>query len=333
MLEIGKVPPDILEKIVIDRIAKSKVKRNDVVVRPKTGEDCSGVDIGDEICVISTDPITGASEEIGYLAVQINCNDIFSAGAEPVGIMLTILLPPNSSENDLKEIMNGVERGANELGIEVLGGHTEVSDAVVRPIVSATVIGKTKNRKFISTSGAKVSEKLVMTKWAGLEGTTIIAHDYEEKLIELGMSKDCIENAKDLKKLLSVGKESEIACDFGVSAMHDVTEGGILGAVWEMAQCSGDGIGVKIYENLIPIKQETLEICKICQIDHLKLISSGVMIIAVADGDGLVDILNENGINSAVIGEFIDKNSVLVTDKGDIPIDEPESDEIYNVNL
>lgn len=333
MLEIGKIPPDILEKLILNKINASEIKRDDVVIRPKTGEDCTAVDIGNELCVLSTDPITGASEEIGYLAVQINCNDIFSSGAEPIGILLTIFLPPNSSQDDLKNIMIGAERGAKELNIEILGGHTEVSDAVVRPIISATVVGKTKNKKFISTATAKASEKIIMTKWAGLEGTTIIAHDYEQKLLGLGVDEKIIQNAKDLKKFLSIAKESKIATEFGVSAMHDVTEGGILGAVWEMAECSN--LGAVLYENLIPVKDETIQICKNCQIDYLKLISSGVMIISVADDKAqeLVDLLNQNSINSAIVGEFIVGQSVLITKNTEIPIAEPTSDEIYNINL
>lgn len=331
MLEIGKIPPDVLDSIILNRIAKGKIKRKDVVIRPKTGEDCTGINVEDEICVLSTDPITGAVEEIGYLAVQINCNDIYSAGAEPIGILLTVLLPPNSTENDLKKIMDGVEQGVEELGIEILGGHTEVSDAVVRPLVSATVVGKTKNKKFISTGGGKVGEQIVMTKWAGLEGTTIIAYDYESKLKEVGISSEVIESAKKLSKYLSVGKESLIARKLEVSAMHDATEGGILGAVWEMAQCSG--LGVKIYKDKIAVKEETLEICEKCSINYLKLISSGVMIISIKDGENLVNELKKNNIDATVIGEFIDGQSVFVEDGIEKNLEEPSSDEIYNIKL
>ena len=103
MLEIGKVPPEILEKIVMQPMMASRVKRNDVILRPKTGEDCSAIDLEGEYCILSTDPITGAAEDIGYLAVQINCNDIYSAGAEPMGVLLTVLLPPESEEKLLEE--------------------------------------------------------------------------------------------------------------------------------------------------------------------------------------------------------------------------------------
>ena len=141
MLEIGKVPPEILEKIVMKPMMGSKVKRDDVILRPTTGEDCSAIDLGGEICILSTDPITGAAKDIGYLAVQINCNDIYSAGAEPMGVLLTVLLPPGSEEALLEEIMEGSLRAAEERNIEILGGHTEVTDAVTTPLISAAVIG------------------------------------------------------------------------------------------------------------------------------------------------------------------------------------------------
>ena len=119
MFEIGKIPPEILEKIVMKPMMSSKVKRNDVILRPTTGEDCSAIDLGGEICILSTDPITGAAEDIGYLAVQINCNDIYSAGAEPMGVLLTVLLPPGSGEDLLEEIMAGSLRAAEERNIDM----------------------------------------------------------------------------------------------------------------------------------------------------------------------------------------------------------------------
>ena len=182
MFEIGKIPPEILEKIVMKPMMGSKVKRDDVILRPTTGEDCSAIDLGGEYCVLSTDPITGAAADIGYLAVQINCNDIYSAGAEPMGVLLTVLLPPESDEPMLEEIMAGSLRAAEERGIEILGGHTEVTDAVTKPLISAAVIGKTKGRKLLATGDANAGQDVVMTKWAGTEGTAILAKEWEEGL-------------------------------------------------------------------------------------------------------------------------------------------------------
>lgn len=330
MFETGKIPPEILERIVIDPIRECGTKRADVILRPKTGEDCCGIDTQGELCLLSTDPITGASKELGYLAIQINCNDIYSSGGEPVGILLTILLPESSTEEMLDEIMQGALRGANERGIEILGGHTEVTDAVNRPIVSATVIGKTSGRVILSTGGARVGQDVIMTKWAGLEGTAILAKDLEKELAEI-LPEGLVLHAQDMYDSLSVEKESRIAKAYGATAMHDATEGGILGAVWEMADCAE--LGIEVYGEKILVKEETKEICRVTGIDYLRLISSGSMIIATENGAGLVQALEEAGVPSAVIGKMVPEGRTLQLAKGVVPLDEPRRDELYGAKV
>ena len=304
MFAIGKLPPEILEKIVMEPMQASRVKREDVILRPKTGEDCSAVDLGGEYCILSTDPITGAAKDVGYLAVQINCNDIYSSGAEPMGVLLTVLLPPESEEALLEEMMSGAIRAAEERNIEILGGHTEVTDAVVKPVISAAVIGKTRNRKILSTGGAKAGQDLT-----------------EEEL----------QNAQAMKAYLSVGKESEIAFAYGATAMHDATEGGVLGAVWEVAECSG--LGVDVFVEKIPVKEETKKICKAMGIDYLGLISSGTMIIAAENGEKLAERLQEEGIAAAVIGKLTESGRYMLVNDMRLPLAQPKSDALYEAKL
>ena len=330
MFEIGKVPPEILEKIVMGPMAASRVKRGDVLLRPTTGEDCSAVDLGGEICILSTDPITGAAEDIGYLAVQINCNDIYSAGAEPMGVLLTVLLPAGSDEEMLAEIMEGALRAAEERNIEILGGHTEVTEVVVKPVISAAVIGKTRGRKILATGGAKAGQDIVMTKWAGTEGTAILAKEWEEGL-RTYLSEEELKAAQEMKNFLSVGKESEIAFAHGATAMHDATEGGILGAVWEVAECSG--LGVDVFVESIPVKEETKKICAAMGIDYLRLISSGTMIIAAENGPMLVDKLAEAGIAAAVIGKLTEGGKYMLAGGLRLPLEQPGSDALYDAKL
>lgn len=326
MFEIGKIPPEILEKIVMQPMRESRARRGEVLLRPKTGEDCSAVDFGGEYCVLSTDPITGAAADIGYLAVQINCNDVYAAGAEPVGLLLTVLLPPGSGEEELREVMDGAFRGAQECGIEILGGHTEVTDAVVKPLVSAAVIGRTRGRKILSTGGAKPGQDLLMTKWAGTEGTAILAKEKEE-LLKGQLTPEELAAAKGMKGFLSVGRESEIAFAHGASAMHDATEGGILGAVWEVAECSG--CGVEVYAEKIPVREETRKICAVLGIDPLRLISSGTMVIAAEDGRALAGKLGQAGVQAAVIGRLTEGGRYLLSGGQKLPLEEPGSDELY----
>ncbi len=329
-LEIGKVPVDVLNRIVLDPINNNINKRDDVVIRPSTGEDCSAVDLGNEICVLSTDPITAAGSNAGYLVIHINCNDAASAGAEPVGMLLTALLPDGSTENDLKEIIDGAYAAAKELGIEILGGHTEITEAVNKPVISGTVIAKTKGRKFISSGGAKVGQDVVMSKWAAVEGTSIIASDYED-ILKDKISPEMLKEAKMLASNLSVVKDGMIAAECGATAMHDVTEGGILRAVWEVAECSN--AGVEVYADDIPVLDCTKEICKLAGINYMRLISSGSMLITVDDGKALVERLKAEGINAAVIGKVTEKGKYVTINGVRKELVQQEKDEIYNVKF
>ncbi|MEA4972764.1 MAG: AIR synthase family protein [Candidatus Metalachnospira sp.] len=327
-LQTGKVPVEILNRIVLEPINNNKFKRKDIIVRPTTGEDCSAVDLEGEICVLSTDPITASGSNAGYLVVHINCNDAASAGAEPIGMLLTALLPEHSTEGDLRDIINGAYSAASELGIEILGGHTEITSAVNRPVVSGTVVAKTRNRQFISSGGAKVGQDIIMTKWAAIEGTSIIANDYYNKFAN-SVSSKILDEAKSLSSMISVVKEGIIAADFGATAMHDATEGGILGAVWEVAECSD--VGVEIFSDDIPVLECTKILSKIAGVDYLRLISSGTMIITSFDGQNLVKRLKENGINSSVIGKITEGGKFITYSGHRIELLPQEKDEIYSV--
>lgn len=329
-LQTGKVPVEILNRIVLNPINSNQHKRKDVVIRPTTGEDCSAVDLGEELCVLSTDPITASDSNAGYFLVHINCNDAASAGAEPIGVLLTALLPEHSTEGDLQSIINGAYKAADELGIEILGGHTEITSSVIKPVVSGTVVAKSRNKRFISSGGAKVGQDIIMTKWAAIEGTSIIANDYSDQLKER-ISSEALSEAKSLVSMISVVKEGLIAADFGATAMHDATEGGILGAVWEIAECSG--VGAEIFADEIPVLECTRAITKIAGVDYLRLISSGTMIITAFDGPELVNRFSENNINAAVIGKITDDGRYVTYNGIRSELSPQEKDEIYRVFL
>lgn len=325
-MKVGKLPNSLLKEIIIDKLRK---ERKEVLVRPGIGEDCGVVDFDGNVCVVSSDPITGAVNEVGRLAVHVSCNDIASCGAEPIGLVLTVLVPPYAEKEDIKTVMDQVNETAESLNVDVIGGHTEVTDAVTRFVIVSTVLGKTLRDKLVTTKGAKPGDDIVITKSAGLEGTAIIAHDKENELVDK-IGYDVVQRAKAFINRISVVKEGVIAGEFGVNSMHDVTEGGILGAVWEIAEASGTG--AVIYGDKIPIEDETLKICNNYGLNPLKLISSGCMIITCKDGGGLVKVLEDNGINAAVIGSITEgKEKKLVLKDKIVFIDEPLSDELYKV--
>lgn len=326
-MEIGKLPNNTLKDSIISTI---NIKNKDVIIGPGIGEDCTIISFGDNVCVMTTDPVTAAQSNAGTIGVHICCNDIASAGVKPLGIMVTVLVPPSSELKDIESVMKEINQASDDLGIDVLGGHTEVTDAVNRIVLSITAIGKGRINEFVTTGGAKAGDDVIVTGFAGLEGTAILSKDYEAYLISK-LGKEIVISAQALLKSLSVVKAGLLCSEYGVNAMHDATEGGIIGAVWEVAEASG--LGVCIHKNRIPIKKETIKICSELNINPYRLISSGSMIIARSDGEALCSHLKENGIEAAVIGKFTRKGMTMVNDEIEEEIMPPEADEIYKVKI
>lgn len=324
-MKIGKLPNSLLEKIVIDPINKHSVDRKEVLLKPSVGEDCAALELGDNICLLSTDPITGAVEDIGRLAININTNDIASSGGEPVGMMITALLPPDITENEISKIIFDLYSEAERVNVAILGGHTEITDAVNKPVLSCTVIGKTK--RLISSGGAKVGDSVIMTKYAAMEGTAIFANDKGEMLKNVDNS--LIEKAKRLSDNLSVIKEGNVGTKLGAHAMHDVTEGGILGACWEIADCAG--LGIEVYADKIPVLEETNIICNELGINPLRLISSGSMLIVCENDKEMINALKSEDIKATVIGKIVESEKVVINNCTVIPLEEPDTDELYKV--
>ncbi len=323
----GKITDTVLKRSVLSVLSH---RHPGVIKPPNTGEDCSVIEDGDDYIVMSTDPITGATEDVGRLSVHVTVNDLASSGAEPVGVLLSILLPEGTKESALKSMMEDAEAAAEECGIDILGGHTEITPAVNRVIITATGIGRADKLRLTPTSGARSGDSLVLTKWVGLEGTSIIAKEKREQLMNR-LPEALVTEASRFDRYMSVLPEARVAASLGAHAMHDVTEGGIFGALWEIAEASGLGVTADIRK--IPIRQETVEICEFFDISPYLLISSGSMLIAIPDGETLVLALEKEGIHSAVIGRMTpEKNRRIVhMDETDRVLTEPEPDELYKV--
>lgn len=326
-MKVGKVPEKVLKRSVLKEI---KTMRPEIVLGAGVGEDCAAVALGeDEVLVLSTDPITGATQEVGSYAVHITANDLASAGAEPIGVLLTLLLPDGTEEAELKGLMQQIQQNCEKVNMQIMGGHTEVTRAVNQPIVTVTGVGKAKKEKIVSTGGARPGQDIVVTKWIGLEGTSIIAAEKEEELSHR-FPKAMIQAAQGFIEYLSVVPESKVAVEHGVSAMHDVTEGGIFGALWEMAEASNVGLEIDLLK--IPVKQETIEICEFYEINPYELISSGSMLIAADDGNGLVQKLGKCGIAATVVGKATEgKDRVLMNQEEKRFLEPPKTDELYKV--
>ncbi len=326
-MNLGKIPETVLKRSVLKQIGH---RREEVLVGPAIGEDCSILALGeDEVLVLSTDPITGTVQDIGTLAVHITANDIASNGAEVIGIMLTILLPDGTEEAELRTAMQDMEAVCKKLNIEIVGGHTEVTKAVNQPIITVTGVGKMKRDHMIKTAGAKPGQEIVMTKWAGLEGTAIIAAAKEEEL-RTKYSQSFLNGAKKMIDYISVVPEAMIAQAAMATSMHDVTEGGIFGALWEIGAASKVGLEVDLKKILL--RQETVEICEFYDINPYMLISSGCMLIITDRANQLVNDLTANGIAAAVIGRITEGNDrIIINEEEKRFLEPPKSDELYKV--
>ncbi len=325
-MKVGKLPENVLKRAVLK---KTNNVREEVLIGAGVGEDCAALKLKeDEALVMSTDPITGTAKDIGKLAVYITVNDIACSGAEPFGIMLTILLPDKSLEDELREIMSDVYDVCHELDIQVIGGHTEVTRVVNQPLISVTGVGKVKEGKLLRTGQIKPGMDIVMTKAIGLEGTSIIAKERYDELVS-HFNKEMIDKAVSFDKEILIVDEAKAVRDLA-SSMHDVTEGGMFGALWEIAEASD--VGLDIFLKKINVRQETIEICEYFKINPYKLISSGSLLIAAEDGTEIVNVLSKQGIDATIIGKATDSNDRRLINNDEIRfLETPQKDELYQV--
>jgi len=312
-LRLGKIPINILEEIVFKNLG---MKREEITLGPASGFDGSVINVGDKCIIFSMDPITGAIERLGWLAVNINANDVATFGVEPAFFFSCILLPENTDRKIVETICTQMDKAARNLGIAIAGGHCEVTPGIKNPVVVGCTIGMAEKDKYVTAGGANPEDKLILTKSAGIEGTAILASDRKKQLKKrIGVS--VLKKAEQFFNQISVVKDAMIAFKTGgVNAMHDPTEGGVFGGIHEMADASN--LGVKIFEGRIPVQIETVEICQFFEIDPLQLISSGALLISARpdSAENIIENLRKNSIQSSVIGEFNENATHRIVKKG-----------------
>ena len=272
---IGKIPPDSMVRAVYSHGGK---RNPGLVLGPGIGRDTAVVRLGKKLVVLTADPVTGTTKQIGEHSVHINANDIAATGAKPVWYMCTVLLPPSTSERTLARIMSGIDQVSRSLGITVAGGHTEVTRGLDRPLIAGFMIGEIGGR-VLSSANMRVGDWILMTKTAGIEGTAILASESSERLKRI--KRAMVRKAQSLAKQISIVDEAmSISKIAGVHALHDPTEGGVLNGLWELAEASG--LGIEVWADRIPLAAETSRICSELGLDPLKLMSSGCLLVAVA---------------------------------------------------
>jgi hydrogenase expression/formation protein HypE len=321
-LTLGKLPPELLAKYLL---RMSGLPSRDLVVRPAVGLDFGVVKAGRMYLVVSSDPVTGTGERVGWHAVIVTANDIATSGNRPAFMQAVILLSEDSSEEDVAELTSQMNEAAKGLGISIVGGHTELTPGLKRPIVVTT--GFAFARRFITAAGARPGDSLLMTKSAGLEGTAILGSDP-------GLVRDpkVRRKARELFEGMSIVEEAAGAYGAGgVHAMHDCTEGGVLGAIYEMAAASR--VGFEVWEDRIPLTEVTRLVCSSLRVDPLRLIGSGSVLIAVEKEaeDRVSAAVEAAGSRASVIGEFTNGKKMLNLRDGRVEVKTAPVDELWRL--
>ena len=324
--KVGKISPSALERLVFPFQGKN---REEVIWGAQLGRDCGVVQLGKELISLTCDPITGSSFHLGLLATQVVVNDLICSGAEPVALLVTLIFPPGITENEIETIMREIDEAGKELGVSIIGGHTEISEAVNRSIIHCTGLGWIKDGYLPDVSKIEAGDYIVMTKGAGIEGTAILFSEKEKEWQNL-LDEETINKGKEFWKMMSVFQEGKIALPFHPHALHDATEGGVLGAIWEA--CMSRGLGFEIEEGKIPVYPETRVLAQLLDLDPLKLISSGTLIIFTPQPLPLLQALREI-VPAEVIGRVVkDPTKVLIRQNGEKEeIKECPQDELWRV--
>ena len=307
-----------------------KTDREELISGAGIGKDCAILALGDGMeTVLCTTPVSAPADRVAGYAIPMALNNLAVAGATPVAVMLTVLLPSDAMEEELQSIMKQAQEVCESLGVAIAGGHTEVSPVVREPLVQVTGIGKKEAARAGYPQGIKEDQDIVVSKWIGLEGTARLARERKEELCTRYPVR-MVEEAAGFDRYLSVIPEAATAMKSGVCGMHDVSRGGIFGALWEMA--SGAGVGLEIDLKKIPVKQETVEICEFFGINPYELLSGGCLIMVTQDGNGLVGELQRNQIPAVIIGRTTAGNDrILFNEEERRFLDMPKMDQIYAV--
>ncbi len=303
-LPLGKLPPDQLARL-LQQIA---VHDASVVLSPGIGRDCAVIDFdGDQLLVAKSDPITFATDEIGWYAVQINANDLATTGATPRWFLATLLLPQTIEPAEIERIFDQLRAACVDVGATIVGGHTEVTTDLTRPIVIGTLLGTVARDRLITPEGAQPGDVIILTKRLAVEATSIMAREKTEEL-SLAFDESFLQHCRQFlhDPGIAVWRDAQIARQVGqVHTMHDPTEGGVATALNEMAIASRVDLQIRL--DAVSIYPETQALCAYFGLDPWGVIASGSLLLAVdaADADRVVEALLRNQIEATAIGRVI----------------------------
>lgn len=324
----GKISESVLTRSVLRKI---KTEREEVVCGAGIGVDCAVLSFDDgEESVFSTNPVSAPADMVCVYGVNRALNNVAAAGAEPVGILLSAMLPEDLEEKELQNMMVQAEEICSRYHVQIAGGHTEITGAVRQPVLTVTGIGKRK-KEDVSGRSVKPGQDVVVSKWLGLDGTVRIAREHRAELLTRYPAR-MIEEAAGFEQFFSVIPEAATARKSGVCGIHDVSQGGIFGALWELA--NGAGVGLEIDLKKLPVRQETIEICEFFNLNPYELSSAGCLLMTAEDGNGLAAALEREGIPAVVVGKTTDGNDrVLYNEEERRFLEPPKTDALYKTGM
>jgi hydrogenase maturation factor len=328
-MEAGKFPPELLERLL--NSADSDDPR--VVLGPRVGEDAAALDFGDRLLIAKSDPVTFATDRAGWYAVQVCANDVACTGATPRWFLATLLVPESFSLEEAERLFYDVMESCNTLGVTLIGGHSEVTQGIQRPIVMGTMLGEAQRDRLITTAGAQEGDSIVVTKGVAIEGTALLARDQAEDLRRAGVEESVIVRSAEMLDTLgiSVIRDAQTSVQLPVHSMHDITEGGLFTALREVAAASGLGLAVE--EDSVPVLPETDAVCTALGLHPMGLLASGAMLVTLHPQytPSLLHCLDRAGISAWEIGQMLpaEEGSVLFTRSGDeVPLPKFKRDEL-----
>jgi hydrogenase expression/formation protein HypE len=277
----GKLPPALLAELLAQHVAPDPR----LLIGPRVGEDAAVIDMGDRLLIAKSDPITFASDAIGYYAVTVNANDIATMGGTPKWFLATLLLPETgTTETLIRNIFTQIGQACNHLHIALVGGHTEVTVGLDRPILSGHMLGEVSRERLVTSAGARVGDAVLLTKGFPIETIAIIARECAPRLETLGYTPQEIARLQQFLFTpgISVVKEAAVLQHaVEVHAMHDPTEGGVATALWELAQAAQ--VGLHIDAAALPLLPEGAQLCEAFHLDPLGTIASGSLLAVVPE--------------------------------------------------
>ena len=327
---LGKPPLEVMERL----LARCAIRDPRVIMGPRVGEDAAVVDLGDRYLVAKADPITFVAEEIGWYAVHVNANDLAVRGARPAWFLMTLLLPEGrADEAMLTTIFAQVEEACRSVGATLVGGHTEVTQGLDRPILAGTMLGEVEKDRLVTTAGARVGDAVLLSKGIAIEGTSILARVFGETPAARGIDRETRERARGFLRRpgVSVLPDAQAAtASARVHAMHDPTEGGLATGLTELALAAR--VGLRIERDAIPILPECAAFCGALGLDPLGLIASGALLLTCdpSEADGVLAAWRAQGIEGSVIGAVTppDAGTRLVGQSGEEPLPRFARDEV-----